>query len=103
MIRIHGAKMGRAKRRCIANPAPAFAGDWRKMRRARPSEPLRRAEPDDARVEREDVGAEQGVVAVGKGVGDRCLVENVFDIELQRKIVRRPRERDREVDIVPSP
>src|SRR3546814_9830538 len=41
------------------------------------SEPLRRAEPDDARVEREDVGAEQGVVAVGEGVGDGCLVEDI--------------------------
>src|SRR3546814_339100 len=66
------------------------------------SEPLRRAEPDDARVEREDVGAEQGVVAVGEGVGDGCLVEDILDIELQREIIRRPRERNREVEIVPS-
>src|SRR3546814_19414371 len=66
------------------------------------SEPLRRAEPDDARVEREDVGAEQGVVAVGEGVGDGCLVEDILDIELQREIIRRPRERTREVEIVPS-
>src|SRR3546814_10572732 len=60
------------------------------------SEPLRRAEPDDARVEREHVGAEQGVVAVGEGVGDGWLVEDILDIELQREIIRRPRERNRE-------
>src|SRR3546814_10306303 len=63
------------------------------------SEPLRRAEPDDARVEREDVGAEQGVVAVGEGVGGGCLVEDIVDIELQREIIRRQRERNREVEI----
>src|SRR3546814_20183560 len=66
------------------------------------SEPLRRAEPDDARVEREDVGAEQGVVAVGEGVGDGCLVEDILDITLQREIIRRPSERNRAVEIVQS-
>src|SRR3546814_7294508 len=36
---------------------------------------LRDAEPDDARIEREDVGRQAGIVRVQEGIGDRRLVD----------------------------
>src|SRR3546814_15472804 len=48
---------------------------------------LRDAEPDDARIEREDVGRQAGIVRVQEGIGDRRLVEDILHIGLERQIV----------------
>src|SRR3546814_5116619 len=45
-------------------------------------------EPDDARIEREDVGSQAAVVAVQKGIGYWRLVEQVLDIKLERQSAR---------------
>ena len=42
----------------------------------------RRIKPDDPRIEREHVCTQSCVIGVGKNIGDRRLVEQVFDIEL---------------------
>src|SRR3546814_7880001 len=42
------------------------------------SEFLRDAEPDDARIEREDVGRQARIVRVQKGIGQRGRVEDIL-------------------------
>src|SRR3546814_9963963 len=54
------------------------------------SETLGHTETDDAWVEREDISAEAGVVAVRKGVSYRRVVEQIFDIKLHRELRFRP-------------
>src|SRR3546814_14519072 len=43
----------------------------------------------------------RSVVAVREGAGDRRLVEQILDIELEREIAFAARERDRQIDIIP--
>src|SRR3546814_168729 len=58
-------------------------------------------EPDDARIEREDVGSQAAVVAVQKGIGYRRLVEQVLDIKLERQSAVGPFNRERHVGVIP--
>src|SRR3546814_17177056 len=57
-------------------------------------------ETDDAWVEREDIRAEAGVVAVRKGVSYRRVVEQILDIKLHRELRFRPFQRHRQIGIV---
>src|SRR3546814_5147453 len=57
------------------------------------SETLGHTETDDAWVEREDIRAEAGVVAVPKGVSYRRVVEQILDIKLHRELRFRPFKR----------
>src|SRR3546814_9649238 len=50
-----------------------------------PSELLGDAEPDDARVEGEDVGRQTRVIRVQEGIGDRGRVEDILHIGLDRQ------------------
>src|SRR3546814_10056530 len=65
------------------------------------SETLGHTETDDAWVEREDIRAEAGVVAVRKGVSYRRVVEQILDIKLHRELRFRPFQRHRQIGIVP--
>jgi hypothetical protein len=62
---------------------------------------LRDTEPDDPRVEREDVRGQAAIVAVQEGVGDRRLVEQVLDVELERQPAVRPLDGERHIGVVP--
>mgnify|MGYP006178804163 CR=1 FL=1 len=46
------------------------------------SEALGDGDAEQARVQREDVGRQRGVVGVQEGTGDRRLVESVLDVSL---------------------
>src|SRR3546814_18029723 len=52
------------------------------------SEFLRDAEPDDARIEREDVGRQARIVRVQKGIGQRGRVEDILYIGFERQVFR---------------
>ena len=71
------------------------SGPWRQNR-------LVMLAADDARVEREDVGGQRRVVAVDEGAGDRRAVQQVLDIDLDRKPRQRPGDDQVEVDIGPG-
>src|SRR3546814_14717434 len=76
-------KMGRARRRAqdgVASGRSETFGD---------------VETDDARVEREDIGAQARVVAVGEAVGDRRVVEEILDVKLHREQIGRASCRER--------
>src|SRR3546814_10354885 len=69
--------------RAQARHRPEVARQWTGRRG---SELLRDAEPDDARVERENVGGQAGIIRIEAGIRDRCRVEYVFDIGFDRQI-----------------
>src|SRR3546814_7105207 len=69
--------------RAQARHRPEVARQWTGRRG---SELLRDAEPDDARVERENVGGQAGIIRIEEGIRDRCRVEYVFDIGFDRQI-----------------
>src|SRR3546814_5867244 len=77
------------------------SSDLRARRRAQDgvasgrSETFGDVETDDARVEREDIGAQARVVAVGEAVGDRRVVEEILDVKLHREQIGRASCRER--------
>src|SRR3546814_13233029 len=80
--------------RAQARHRPEVARQWTGRRG---SELLRDAEPDDARVERENVGGQAGIIRIEEGIRDRCRVEYVFDIGFDRQIFWAIRSEERRV------
>src|SRR3546814_12059710 len=78
-------KTGPMLARAQARHRPEVARQWTGRRG---SELLRDAEPDDARVERENVGGQAGIIRIEEGIRDRCRVEYVFDIGFDRQFGR---------------
>src|SRR3546814_1362436 len=87
-------KTGPMLARAQARHRPEVARQWTGRRG---SELLRDAEPDDARVERENVGGQAGIIRIEEGIRDRCRVEYVFDIGFDRQIFWRSEEHTSEL------
>lgn len=82
-------------------PSSGFGRGRRPVSDSLALEALGNAERHEPRVQSENIGGQAGVVAVGKGIGDRRLVEQVLDVCLEHQTIIRALQRHRQVGVVP--